>query len=449
MSVTGPSWSAANTAAPSDAATKALEAHERIWKTLFAGREPSDQDLAECKSGPLGRKALDVLRPDPDSDDSFWGFGETLLSLAARLGNIESVAKLLKSGAGINVVNRPSDPSLEIGAALHAACAVGHIECVKLLLKAKADRRPAQGGGGSCLHLACQHGHVELVELLVEAYKCDVNGRDVVDYMDNGISFTRFTNAGDAEDLGLRSEQGLGVCWRNIRAHARTPLYVARHAWPQNAHKQMQIVEYLQSKGAHDGTPPPRKKPPSGHAASAAAEAVLQAVQRHRASSASLSPKAAAVAMAAASMQCSSRPATPATPATPAKPAAASRGNSPHVADNLPTQPRKQTSELVPSAAPAHTASVLASREELKTKAQIEEAARKVANARIAAVERRLKDVFRLDMGADRITGDPFEWRPRPSSAPMAGSPRPRGTVGTTASETHSARAAAQPRPSS
>ena len=74
-------------------------------------------------------------------------------------------------------------------------------------------------------------------------------------------------------DLGLGSIDdhaswlGLGASWRNVGQHARTPLYVAKHAWPQKAREHGAIVELLASKGGHDGTELVRGRLPARNAA--------------------------------------------------------------------------------------------------------------------------------------------------------------------------------------
>ena len=147
--------------------------HEALCKVIMSNKRcPPPEDLDALKmldDAPGGSKQrpLDALRPSPENRDHdlFWGMGETLLHIAARVGNVDAAKLLLRKGARINAVSRPSD--MCPGAALHAACASGSTAVVLMLLEAKADRRPVKCGAGSALHIACDRGHVEIVELLV------------------------------------------------------------------------------------------------------------------------------------------------------------------------------------------------------------------------------------------------------------------------------------------
>ena len=147
------------------------ERHDSLWKRILAKRPLEPEDVqALKKSAAPGTKPLDKLRPCAEARDHdlYWGMGETLLHLAARLSQVDAARLLLSKGAGINVVSRPSDPSAgSTGTALHAACASGAVEIVQMLLEAKADRRPAKSGAGSALQIACAQGHLEVVNLLV------------------------------------------------------------------------------------------------------------------------------------------------------------------------------------------------------------------------------------------------------------------------------------------
>lgn len=149
------------------------EKFEALCKVIMSRRCPPPEDLDALKALDLDRapgckqNMLDALRPSPENrgHDLFWGMGETLLHIAARVGNVDAAKLLLRKGAGINVVSRPSDACP--GTALHVACASGSTAVVQLLLEARADRRPVKCGAGSALHIACDRGHVEIVELLV------------------------------------------------------------------------------------------------------------------------------------------------------------------------------------------------------------------------------------------------------------------------------------------
>ena len=84
------------------------------------------------------------------------------LQRAARDNNILMIEHLLQ---------RPQDPDLELHGttSLHEASRRGHLEVVRLLLEAKADKDKATGAGATSRHMASDRGHLEVVRLLLEA----------------------------------------------------------------------------------------------------------------------------------------------------------------------------------------------------------------------------------------------------------------------------------------
>ena len=83
--------------------------------------------------------------------------------LAASLGHLEVVRLLLEAGADKHAVDTEGDT------ALSAAAQEGHLEVVRMLLEAGADKEAALTDGATALHFAAQDGHFEVVRLLLEA----------------------------------------------------------------------------------------------------------------------------------------------------------------------------------------------------------------------------------------------------------------------------------------
>ena len=84
------------------------------------------------------------------------------LEQAARSNDILTIEQLLQ---------RPQDPDLKLqaGTPLHMASHKGHLEVVRLLLEANADKDKATVIGSTSLHGASYNGHLEVVRLLLEA----------------------------------------------------------------------------------------------------------------------------------------------------------------------------------------------------------------------------------------------------------------------------------------
>ncbi len=105
---------------------------------------------------------------DPSSD------GMTPLTIAATLGQVESVKALLAAKAKVNVTDGMGDT------ALHKACyppsgkdlaanAQARVQIAKLLIAAKASRNLKDKAGWTPLMLAAAYGGTELVKLLLDA----------------------------------------------------------------------------------------------------------------------------------------------------------------------------------------------------------------------------------------------------------------------------------------
>lgn len=92
---------------------------------------------------------------------------------AVRQKNLPLAQSALLSGANPNAITQGGLP-------LVAACALGDIDCVKLLLNAKADTNLADDRGENALTLAARKDHADIIHLLAQAGavidSADING---------------------------------------------------------------------------------------------------------------------------------------------------------------------------------------------------------------------------------------------------------------------------------
>ncbi|XP_066287919.1 protein fem-1 homolog A-like isoform X3 [Branchiostoma lanceolatum] len=90
-----------------------------------------------------------------------------LLLLAAENGSLQGVKTVLKAGADIEFDRVYSEFSSS-GTALNIACALGHVDIVKLLLRKGASVVKRARASLVPLHVAAAEGWIEVVELLVQ-----------------------------------------------------------------------------------------------------------------------------------------------------------------------------------------------------------------------------------------------------------------------------------------
>ena len=89
---------------------------------------------------------------------------------AAEQGHLEVVRLLLEAGADKNAAKQYGTTALMLAA--HN----GHLEVVRVLLEAGADKNAARQDEATALMIAAQDGHLEVVQVLLEA-EADMNAR--------------------------------------------------------------------------------------------------------------------------------------------------------------------------------------------------------------------------------------------------------------------------------
>ncbi|CAK8990518.1 unnamed protein product [Durusdinium trenchii] len=90
-------------------------------------------------------------------------FNATPIHIAANRGHLEVVRLLLEAGADKDAVRTDG------ATALFIAAKNGHLEVVRLMLEAGADKDAVQTEGPTALFIAAQKGHFQAVQLLLEA----------------------------------------------------------------------------------------------------------------------------------------------------------------------------------------------------------------------------------------------------------------------------------------
>lgn len=80
-----------------------------------------------------GTNVARAILEEPKSLDSLDTYGDTPLTLACSLGDLDTVSTLITSGADVNLIN-----SRQL-APLNSACAGGFVDCVDQLLVASCD----------------------------------------------------------------------------------------------------------------------------------------------------------------------------------------------------------------------------------------------------------------------------------------------------------------------
>ena len=126
----------------------------------FCASDPGSDRERELLDGCRYNKVIDVERLLQEPQDPN---GYVYLDVAAKNGHLEVVRLLLEAGAN-------KERKGKTGAtALILAAETGRLEVVRLLLQAGADKDAANENGKTALILAAEKGHLEVVQLLLEA----------------------------------------------------------------------------------------------------------------------------------------------------------------------------------------------------------------------------------------------------------------------------------------
>ena len=129
-----------------------------------AGQQPAHRSRPAYSSNSSSRRSSRPVSPaasGPYSTNS--ADREVDLYVAASMGGVDEVTRLIEGGAD------PNRPGLDGDTPLHAAAANGHGAVVAVLLQAGADTRSRVAGRKTALHVAAEHKHDTAVAALLTA----------------------------------------------------------------------------------------------------------------------------------------------------------------------------------------------------------------------------------------------------------------------------------------
>ncbi len=175
------------------------------------------QFLAACRQG-----RVDVMeywlsqkgfRPNDEFISGYAGEKVSGLRIASQDGHINGVKLLIKAGADLNQTRNDGSTSLFM------ASQNGHAKAVEILVKAGADLNQTRGGV-TPLFMASKNGHAEVVQILVKA------GADLNQGHDDGATplFIASQNGhAEAVEILIQAEADLN----QARDDGTTPLFMA------------------------------------------------------------------------------------------------------------------------------------------------------------------------------------------------------------------------------
>ena len=125
-------------------------------KLVGEDRKDIDDDVPLIGPAAFTLVRMDFQSSDPATDEQFVA--------ACRQGFAIAVEHLLRAPQNPDALNRRGGR-----AGIHAAAGRGHVDVVRLLLEARADKDAPMQDGTTALHLASRRGHLDIVRLLLEA----------------------------------------------------------------------------------------------------------------------------------------------------------------------------------------------------------------------------------------------------------------------------------------
>ncbi len=142
-------------------------------------------------------------------------FKRTPLHLAAEEKNTEIVQELIEAGADINLQDDLEET------ALHKAAYYGHTKIAEALIEAKADINAKDKSGGTPLHQAAAKGHTGAVKALTAVKGVNLNSRNLQEETPLHIA----AKYGKTEIAKALIEAGVNLNSKNLQEE--TPLHIA------------------------------------------------------------------------------------------------------------------------------------------------------------------------------------------------------------------------------
>ncbi len=195
------------------------------------GFTPLDAAILVERRKKLGNEISDLLRSQGARSEA-----ETSLPVAASLGDVQSIKKLLKAGSDIN------KPTSSGSTLLHIAASYGHKNATELLLVSGANINVIDDQGRTPLFKAVGSRNKETVELLI-AKGADTNTDTGLHRLAVAYSYSDWSEEEQKQEKVRRSEKieiaklliskGVDVNWKDIRG------YNALHDAAQTGHEEM------------------------------------------------------------------------------------------------------------------------------------------------------------------------------------------------------------------
>ena len=157
--------------------------------------------LQSCLENRVAHLEQLLRKPHDPNGIRLLAHGKTALFMAAQNGHLEVVRLLIEAGADKAAAHSTG------ATAVFIAAQNGHLEVVRLLIEAGADKDAVKNNGGTALQIAAHNGHLEVVRFLLEA------GADKDAARTDGATalFMAYQN-GHVEVVQLLREAG--ACWR-------------------------------------------------------------------------------------------------------------------------------------------------------------------------------------------------------------------------------------------
>lgn len=176
-------------------------------------------------------------RPDKDDLDYFWFEFNPLMKKLKRFTSIPPSPLYAACGWGFSEIaelllrTKGTDSTKfneQMNRGLHLACENGHIDIVRMLLKAEVKPDIRTKKGWTALHLAANNQHVDVVKVLLE--KTDINVRTT---KEEWTALHLAAENGDVDILGSLLEAKVDV--DAVDSNGRTALYLATDSGHEKA----------------------------------------------------------------------------------------------------------------------------------------------------------------------------------------------------------------------
>jgi len=134
---------------------------KKVWKDYFSKKEQCKKEVKRVEKETGHESPLTLIKRMRFRQSS--ASEEDLLHFSISRDDVKAVSNIL--GHGNVEVNALMPPGIS---ALHQACAIGNVQCIKMLLDYGADIELKTRQGLSSLQIAARYGNFEAAELLIQ-----------------------------------------------------------------------------------------------------------------------------------------------------------------------------------------------------------------------------------------------------------------------------------------